>query len=74
MAARTLEARFEGMSVNDENEPVNGGVAYQKTKVSTWHTEMPDSCLTSNLGITLNCNVYIWARLVYSVNIQSKSV
>ena len=32
MAVRVIEARFEQLSVNDENEPVNGG-SYQKSKV-----------------------------------------
>lgn len=33
MAARTLESRFERMSVNDENDPGDGSKHYQKTKV-----------------------------------------
>ncbi|KAL8419608.1 hypothetical protein RB594_002700 [Gaeumannomyces avenae] len=33
MASRTLESRFERMSVNDENDPDNGGRTYQKSKV-----------------------------------------
>lgn len=33
MATRTLESRFERMSVNDENEPVDGGKLYSKTQV-----------------------------------------
>jgi aurora kinase len=32
MATRTLESRFEHMSVNDENDPIDGN-KYQKTKV-----------------------------------------
>ncbi|KAK7746152.1 spindle assembly checkpoint kinase [Diatrype stigma] len=34
MAARTLEARFERMSVNDENDPGDGTKHYQKSKVA----------------------------------------
>lgn len=33
MATRTLEARFERMSVNDENDPGENARLYQKTKV-----------------------------------------
>lgn len=33
MAIRAIESRFERMSVNDENEPVNGGSIFQKSKV-----------------------------------------
>lgn len=33
MAARTLEARFERMSVHDENDPGETGKLYQKSKV-----------------------------------------
>lgn len=33
MALRTLESRFEGMSVNDENDPGDGGKQYLKSKV-----------------------------------------
>jgi hypothetical protein len=32
MATRTLESRFERMSVNDENDPGDGN-KYQKSKV-----------------------------------------
>ncbi len=32
MASRTLESRFERMSVNDENDPGDGS-KYQKSKV-----------------------------------------
>ena len=34
MAVKALESRLERMSVNDENEPVNGGSMYLKPKVS----------------------------------------
>ena len=34
MATRTLEARFEGLTVNDENDPGDGGKLYTKTKVA----------------------------------------
>ena len=33
MAIKTLEARLEHLSVNDENEPVNNGSTMLKTKV-----------------------------------------
>ena len=33
MAIRAIESRFERMSVNDENESVNGGSLFQKSKV-----------------------------------------
>lgn len=33
MTIRAIEARLERMSVNDENEPANGGPVYQKPKV-----------------------------------------
>ena len=33
MAIRTIESRFEQLSVNDENEPVNGGGIFHKPKV-----------------------------------------
>ncbi|KAI0480686.1 Pkinase-domain-containing protein [Xylariaceae sp. FL0804] len=42
MAARTLEARFERMSVNDENE-------YQKSKVITTTTQLSHSTSRPNL-------------------------
>ena len=32
MAVRMIESHFERMSVNDENEPTNGGKLYQKSK------------------------------------------
>jgi len=35
MATRALEARFERMSVNDENDPGDGSRLYQKTKVGS---------------------------------------
>jgi hypothetical protein len=33
MSVRTLEARLEYLSVNDENEPVNNGSTMLKSKV-----------------------------------------
>jgi hypothetical protein len=33
MSVRTLEARLEHLSVNDENEPVNNGSTMLKSKV-----------------------------------------
>ncbi|KAM0346866.1 hypothetical protein ACHAPU_005206 [Fusarium lateritium] len=39
MAARTIEARFERMSVNDENDPLNDGPKlYSKSKTTTSST------------------------------------
>lgn len=38
MAIRTIESRFERMSVNDENEPANGGPIYVKAKVIWTHS------------------------------------
>jgi hypothetical protein len=35
MAARTIEARFERMSVNDENDPGDGTKLYSKAKVGS---------------------------------------
>ncbi len=35
MAIRALESRLERMSVNDENEPTNCGLIYQKPKVNS---------------------------------------
>ncbi len=44
MAVRAIESRLERMSVNDENEPANGGGVFHKSKVRnafavaiTWH-------------------------------------
>jgi hypothetical protein len=54
MAARTLESRFERMSVNDENAPTDGA-KYQKTKVSSAHcteisfTDHLEDCLDIDL-------------------------
>lgn len=39
MAIRAIESRLEQLSVNDENEPSNGGILYQKSKVSTINQE-----------------------------------
>ncbi|KAL8927512.1 MAG: hypothetical protein Q9208_002317 [Pyrenodesmia sp. 3 TL-2023] len=49
MAIRAIESRFERMSVNDENEPSNGGPVYVKSKPSL-STAIPLSSiqLTSN--------------------------
>ncbi|KAK2059415.1 kinase-like protein [Colletotrichum caudatum] len=45
MATRTLESRFERMSVNDENEPVETGKLYSKTQslVKTSQLSQPSS-------------------------------
>ena len=33
MAIRAIESRFEQLTVTDENEPVNGGGIFHKSKV-----------------------------------------
>lgn len=38
MAARTLESRFERLSVRDENEPVEGSKLHLKSKVRRPHS------------------------------------
>ena len=49
MATRTIEARFERMSVNDENDPLGDGSKMYKSKVRPARL----SCLT--LESTLGC-------------------
>ncbi|RYO76827.1 hypothetical protein DL766_010072 [Monosporascus sp. MC13-8B] len=49
MAARTLEARFERMSVNDENDPGDGSKPYQKSKVVTTTAQLGTSTSRPNL-------------------------
>ncbi|KAI4101471.1 MAG: hypothetical protein L6R37_004946 [Teloschistes peruensis] len=53
MASRTIESRFERMSVNDENEP--SGPIYVKPKASLSTAPIP-STLTSNTQLTSNPN------------------
>ncbi|KAL8636035.1 MAG: hypothetical protein Q9228_006530 [Teloschistes exilis] len=53
MAVRTIESRFERMSVNDENEP--SGPIYVKPKASLSTAPIP-STLTSNTQLTSNPN------------------
>ncbi|KAI4198865.1 MAG: hypothetical protein LQ350_005014 [Teloschistes chrysophthalmus] len=53
MAIRTIESRFERMSVNDENEP--SGPIYVKPKASLSTAPIPSS-LTSNTQLTSNPN------------------
>ncbi|KAI4257218.1 MAG: hypothetical protein LQ352_001716 [Teloschistes flavicans] len=53
MAIRTIESRFERMSVNDENEP--SGPIYVKPKASLSTAPIP-SGLTSNIQLTSNPN------------------
>lgn len=38
MATKTLEARFEHLSVNDENEPLTSGKGLSKPKVSIFNS------------------------------------
>ena len=71
MAIRTIESRLERMSVNDENEPVNGVGLFHKPKVSGFalqfmavlidsqgssSTAVPISGLGSNNRLTSNPN------------------
>ncbi|KAL9576757.1 MAG: hypothetical protein Q9212_006841 [Teloschistes hypoglaucus] len=53
MAIRTIESRFERMSVNDENEP--SGPIYVKPKASLSTAPIPPA-LTSNTQLTSNPN------------------
>ncbi|EMR70597.1 Serine/threonine-protein kinase ark1 [Eutypa lata] len=66
MAARTLESRFERMSVNDENDPGDGSKHYQKTKVVT---------ATSQLGAgSSRPNLYKVALQAQSTNTVTAAV
>ena len=71
MAIRAIESRFEQMSVNDENGPVNGGPVFHKSKASlecelhgifadssqgSLSTAMSISGLGSNTQLTSNPN------------------
>ncbi|KAL9130483.1 MAG: hypothetical protein Q9217_001355 [Psora testacea] len=56
MAIRTIESRLERMSVNDENEPVNGDGLFRNSKGSLSTTMMPISALASNIQLTSNPN------------------
>ncbi|KAK1475791.1 hypothetical protein CCUS01_16876 [Colletotrichum cuscutae] len=49
MATRTLESRFERMSVNDENEPVDGGKLYSKTQTLVKTSQLSQSSSRPNL-------------------------
>ncbi|KAI4174329.1 MAG: hypothetical protein LQ343_002468 [Gyalolechia ehrenbergii] len=55
MAIRTIESRFERMSVNDENEPTNSGPIYTKPKNSL-STALPLSGLGQGTQLTSNPN------------------
>ncbi|MCJ1223414.1 spindle assembly checkpoint kinase [Toensbergia leucococca] len=55
MAIRTIESRLERMSVTDENEPLNGGLKYQKSKGSL-STAMSISGLGSSAQLNSNTN------------------
>ncbi|KAI4145823.1 MAG: hypothetical protein LQ341_002255 [Variospora aurantia] len=55
MAIRTIESRFERMSVNDENEPANGGPIYVKAKGSL-STALPLSGLAQPSQLTSSSN------------------
>ncbi|KAF6234643.1 hypothetical protein HO173_007269 [Letharia columbiana] len=55
MAIRAIESRFEQLSVTDENEPVNGGGTFHKSKGS-FSTAMSISGLGSTTQLTSNPN------------------
>ncbi|KAL9002813.1 MAG: hypothetical protein Q9188_004275 [Gyalolechia gomerana] len=55
MAIRTIESRFERMSVNDENEPTNSGPIYTKPK-NSFSTAVPISGLGQGTQLTSNPN------------------
>lgn len=73
MAIRAIESRFERMSVNEENEPVNGGSMFQKSKVCPdlklycHHTQQVP-------GIALDCHVNIRTRIRQSIDLQPQSL
>lgn len=90
MAARTLEAHFERMSVNDENEPVNAVPTYHKVKVSNemdnWNlqqlikakgslsTAMTMTGLGASTQLSSNTNRSNLLKLALQNNIEAKSV
>jgi len=45
MATRAIEARFERMSVNDENDPGDGSKLYAKVKVHTETARDPNTAI-----------------------------
>ncbi|KZL80257.1 serine threonine-protein kinase eg2 [Colletotrichum incanum] len=49
MATRTLESRFERMSVNDENEPVDSGKLYSKAQSLVKTSQLSQSSSRPNL-------------------------
>ncbi|WYZ40530.1 hypothetical protein EsH8_IV_000871 [Colletotrichum jinshuiense] len=49
MATRALESRFERMSVNDENEPVDGGKLYSKAQSLVKTSQLSQSSSRPNL-------------------------
>ncbi|KAI1854851.1 hypothetical protein JX265_002490 [Neoarthrinium moseri] len=49
MAARALEARFQRMSVNDENDPGDASKLYQKSKATVTATQLTHSTSRPNL-------------------------
>lgn len=59
MAIRAIESRLESLSVNDENEPVNGGAIHPKSKVSLKVFDL-QTIVLKVLGITIHSNVNIW--------------
>lgn len=73
MAARTLESRFERMSVNDENESVNAVGTYHKSKVSIENKARAFQQLI-NLGISLNSDVNIRPWFFHSIDFERQSL
>jgi hypothetical protein len=59
MATRTLEARFERMSVNDENDPGDGSRLYTKAKVRD------DTNAVNSLCLGYLANIRVSARVGY---------
>ena len=72
MAIRALESRLERMSVNDENEPVNGGPSYQKPKV-TPPKHLKKWYANHNIGLFVYCYVNFELERKYSIDLEPES-
>ncbi|MCJ1398325.1 spindle assembly checkpoint kinase [Xylographa trunciseda] len=72
MAIRLLESRLESMTVNDENEPVNGGPTYHKSKGSL-STAMSISGLGSTNQLNSNPNRSNLLKLALQNNADVKT-
>ena len=68
MAIRMLESGLKNLTVNDENEPPNGGSTHPKSKVSKC-----TCCYKSPLIVKGTIISHIWSRLQYSINHEPKS-